>query len=252
VTALSTVDAFDARSHETIRRELGGRGAILLHSFTLGRFHQEMGSLGRVFRHPHADQHGVTLVRPTTGAPPSERGLSREMLTPHTDRAQVDLPPGVVGLLCLEDASSGGTSLLIDFEKVLDRLATLIPVSELARLLRIKIIGSGALLPMLWRERNGNYCVRYRDDEIAQPFSYDQGILVRLRELTTKLQLEVRLSPGDGYIISNHRWLHGRTAFCGRRLMTRILVAQLYRDDLDLGMCRRAKSPQRERSDVRA
>jgi hypothetical protein len=31
-----------------------------------------------------------------------------------------------------------------------------------------------------------------------------------------------RLNAGQGYILDNHRWLHGRRAFTGQRVMYRV------------------------------
>jgi hypothetical protein len=33
----------------------------------------------------------------------------------------------------------------------------------------------------------------------------------------------VRLAPGTGYVVDNSRWLHGRGAHVGRRVLLRIL-----------------------------
>lgn len=252
MTVLSMVDAHDDQKHSAIRAGLGRCGAVVIHNFSPVEFHRTMCSLGRVYAHPHADRRGVTIVRPTPNAPFTERGLSHNALAPHTDRAQVDLPPGIVGLLCVRGATSGGRSTLVDIGTVLRRLAPSMSVSELSRVLRIRVDYSGKLLPMLWMDEHGGFFVRYRDDDTAHPSSRDPYILARLRAMMAECRQEVLLAPGDGYIISNRRWLHGRAEFLGDRMMSRILLADLYDGTINLGIDPASMQANDEPADVRA
>ncbi|WP_369797512.1 TauD/TfdA family dioxygenase [Nocardia sp. CNY236] len=46
--------------------------------------------------------------------------------------------------------------------------------------------------------------------------------LPQLAEAIDRHAIRFTLEPGDGYVLHNHRWLHGRTAFTGDRVMYRL------------------------------
>lgn len=75
------------------------------------------------------------------------------------------------------------------------------------------------------KEEDGSYTIRYRRDEFAY-FSFPVlEELERLDKLLYKHSLMLKLSAGDGYIINNRRWLHGRKDFSGEREFLRLLVS---------------------------
>ncbi len=43
-------------------------------------------------------------------------------------------------------------------------------------------------------------------------------------QLVEAMTVAVRLEPGQGYLVDNHWWLHGRTRFEGPREIIRILA----------------------------
>jgi hypothetical protein len=73
---------------------------------------------------------------------------------------------------------------------------------------------------------NGLARIRFRDDRIAVPASAsdDQQVVDALRDLVSAATISVRLGPGDGYIVHNHRYLHGRSSFAGDRRLGRMLA----------------------------
>lgn len=60
----------------------------------------------------------------------------------------------------------------------------------------------------------GRVVVRLRLDDLAQ-FSPDDVShwLPALRAAIERHAVEIGLSAGQGYVLGNHRWLHGRRAF---------------------------------------
>jgi hypothetical protein len=65
--------------------------------------------------------------------------------------------------------------------------------------------------------------IRLRLDELAR-FSADvTGILPLLRTVNEESTQTFRLYAGEGFLLSNTRWLHGRRRYAGQRVMLRIL-----------------------------
>jgi hypothetical protein len=65
--------------------------------------------------------------------------------------------------------------------------------------------------------------VRLRLDELARFSPEAAAAIPELRAAIGRHLLRVPLAPGQGLILSNTRWLHGRTSYFGDRLMLRIL-----------------------------
>jgi alpha-ketoglutarate-dependent taurine dioxygenase len=65
--------------------------------------------------------------------------------------------------------------------------------------------------------------MRFRHDDLARFSPAVISILPQLLELIHARTRRFTLNPGQGYILQNGRWLHGRTAFVGRRQMYRVL-----------------------------
>jgi hypothetical protein len=56
-----------------------------------------------------------------------------------------------------------------------------------------------------------------------------------LRHAIQQSTRTVELGPGMGYILQNTRWLHGRTAYRGRRLVARV-VGDAVSSEIDAGL----------------
>lgn len=70
----------------------------------------------------------------------------------------------------------------------------------------------------------GRVRVRYRQDQLAQ---FSPELARHLPSLGDAIERHTRwfaLEPGEGYVLHNHRWLHGRTAYTGDRVMYRLSV----------------------------
>ncbi|MFJ7910196.1 TauD/TfdA family dioxygenase [Kitasatospora sp. NPDC096204] len=208
------------REHGMLRlARLGGRDEVLL---TAGRL---MSSL---WRHRDADPDGLTVIRDTGrhDGRPGFAGLGREALALHTECAQHPAPPRLLLLACARAGDAGGETLLVDGQAVLTELAAYHPVviEALAADRAAYFGGSGGLFaPVLQRLPDGRWRLRLRQDDFAR-FSPDaEAHLAALRQTLDRNTQRVRLAPGQGVVLDNHRLLHGRTAFSGERLMLRAL-----------------------------
>jgi hypothetical protein len=124
----------------------------------------------------------------------------------------------VVAVLIEQAAPQGGQSLFADTRTLL------LSAGPSFRSLVLDA-GSAGTYPV-FELRAGLGRIRYRDDELARPraiIGRDRVALAALRALTTRA-LALTLAAGDGYMVHNHRVLHGRTAFRGYRRATRILA----------------------------
>ncbi|HEY5986037.1 MAG TPA: TauD/TfdA family dioxygenase [Streptosporangiaceae bacterium] len=69
----------------------------------------------------------------------------------------------------------------------------------------------------------GRTSLRLRLDDLAW-FSADAAAAIPLLRAVIAQHVETfRLQPGEGVLLSNTRWLHGRDRYAGRRVMLRIL-----------------------------
>lgn len=74
--------------------------------------------------------------------------------------------------------------------------------------------------------REGWTKIRFRDDPLATPWTDgDRDIVAALRESISVATRSLPLSAGDGYILHNHRYLHGRSSFAGHRQLVRMLAS---------------------------
>jgi hypothetical protein len=64
--------------------------------------------------------------------------------------------------------------------------------------------------------------VRYRADGLVKFSPEVTPWLPLLRDVIDRHTISLALEPGHGYVLHNHRWLHGRTAFTGNRVMHRL------------------------------
>lgn len=66
-------------------------------------------------------------------------------------------------------------------------------------------------------------CIRFRQDDLARFSPGVTAVLPELLEVIRTRTVRFKLRAGQGYVLQNGRWLHGRTGFTGRRRMHRIL-----------------------------
>lgn len=177
---------------------------------------------------PHRDAgpDGVTVITDTQTTDPGYAAFSDAELTPHTDGTSLPDSPGLLLLTCQRPASQGGNTLLADAARITATLAGQHP--DALRALsapRAAYFGTagGYLGPVCEPAGPGRARIRLRLDDLAM-FSADATpIIPLLRAVITQHMHTIQLRTGQGLLVSNTRWLHGRDRYTGPRVMLRIL-----------------------------
>jgi Taurine catabolism dioxygenase TauD, TfdA family len=180
------------------------------------------------YRHPHENSPGITMIRASRRDSPLERpgyrGFCRSPLSLHTDRATSSDPPSIIALLVIEPPQVGGETLLADLAPSIEQLARLPKFSDVCRM--AVLTSRHGEWPILEILSSGGFRFRYRDDEIANPrLVSEQGlpVLKAIEKIGHSAQV-INFQSGEGYIIHNYRYLHGRRAFEGSRYVIRFLA----------------------------
>ncbi|MFF3568266.1 TauD/TfdA family dioxygenase [Nocardia jiangxiensis] len=184
-------------------------------------------SLGAIIAHRDSNDDGVTTLenRAELGQRLGFAGFGTGALPPHTDRSGEINPPALLLLVCGHRSASGGECLAIDGRSVYTDLMHTNPraIQALTRP-RTALFGgaSGYLGSVFEHTQGGRIRIRLRMDGLVQ---YSPELTPWLPALTAAIEQHTTrfaLDPGHGYVLHNHRWLHGRTAFTGDRLMYRL------------------------------
>ncbi|MFC9669740.1 TauD/TfdA family dioxygenase [Streptomyces sp. NPDC056949] len=193
----------------------------------------------------HVVAEGITL--PPGRVAPGGSTSSNEILL-HTENARPPAPPDILGLLCLEQAESGGDSVLLSGHALHNRLLEHHP-EDVLRLYQEYLFGrhdepypDGQVCDgsPVFRDQAGKVLVRYgrywmRVAERTTGVPLDAAGRQALDRVDAMLvmptmALTLRLCPGDALFIDNHVVLHGRRAFedpqgGSRRRLLRVWVA---------------------------
>jgi alpha-ketoglutarate-dependent taurine dioxygenase len=208
-------------------------GALTHHGLALVEGLADSAHLLRVARSvatvvPHRDSasDGVTtLVNLGSAENGAFAGFSSCALPPHTDRSGVANPPGLLVLGCSQPATSGGQCVLIDGQAVYNTLAETEP-DALAALCAPRSVlfggASGHLGAIFTEYDGGRVTIRLRQDDLVNFSPEVSRWLPMLRAAIDQHVHELDLSAGQGYLLDNHRWLHGRRAFTGHRVVHRV------------------------------
>lgn len=180
----------------------------------------------RIYRHPDSGGTPWTVIHPVQGHrySPGSGGFTSAALCPHTDRSNLDVPPSILCFLMLTDAATGGDSVLVDTRPLLSRYERA-ALTSLENELWLHSSLQGWRQKVLTVSGSGSVIIRYRDDEVARPRADSRLSGALLRELRSPRDgvFSFHLGPGEGYVIHNHRVLHGRTSFTGPRSGARML-----------------------------
>ncbi|MFD4830620.1 TauD/TfdA family dioxygenase [Streptomyces uncialis] len=178
--------------------------------------------------HRDSDADGLTTIQDIgrRSLRPGLSGLGAGELPAHTERSSVPWPPQLMLLVCLLPADRGGEVLLTDGRDVHAHLAAHAP-EALEALAQPGTAfygdGGGHTAQVFTRHPGGRMSVRLRQDALAQFSPLVRRYLPDLTHAITMTQRRALLGRGQGYLIDNHRWLHARTAFTGRRVCLRAL-----------------------------
>lgn len=181
-------------------------------------------ALGTIEPHRDSGPTGVTVIEDRGTTQSGMVAFSRRGLAPHTDRSGVPCPPGLVLAACGHAPAAGGESLLVDGQAVYAELAATNPAACLALSAPRSALFGGAdgYLGSVFTRHNGAVSVRLRTDDLARFAPASTPHLTALHEAIGKHTVTNAMSEGSGYVISNSRWLHGRHAFQGHRVVYRV------------------------------
>jgi alpha-ketoglutarate-dependent taurine dioxygenase len=185
-------------------------------------------SLVTVVPHRDSDRDGITTVaqRDDVAGAAGFAGFSDRELPPHTEGSALVRPPRVLILICARPARVGGHTILVDGGDVYDHIAADDPamLDALCTPRSVYFGGScGHLGSLFQKTPGGRVVVRMRLDDLVRFSPTVAPYVGRLRHIIDRRVHPVTLAEGDGFIVLNDRWLHGRTQFTGDRAMLRIL-----------------------------
>ncbi len=184
------------------------------------------GRLMAIRPHRDAGPDGVTVIADTRANDAGYAAFTDAELIPHTDGSSVPYPPGLLLLACQRPADQGGTTLLADGARIIGTLAEQYPAAlQSLSAPRAAFFGSagGYRGPVCQADGSGRTAIRLRLDNLAW-FSVDAALAIPLLRTVIAQHLEtIRLCPGEGLLLSNTRWLHGRDRYIAPRTMLRIL-----------------------------
>ncbi len=189
-------------------------------------------SIASVMPHRDSRPDGVTVLA-DRGAPANcggFAGFGRQELIPHTDRSSIECPPGLLMMACGEPAELGGECVVVDGAAVFADLVENEPeAAEALSAPRSALFGgaAGYLGSVFTLESNGRVTVRLRLDELARFSPSAARWRAALRSTIDRHLITVVLRAGQGYILDNRRWLHGRRAFTGNRVLYRVTANPL-------------------------
>lgn len=231
------------RWHTKIRaaelvRDLDAKGAVLIQQFPAQDSDMELIKLAITLGAPlvaptsyRSDSNGSTMIsRVEQRCTPAVNdhgqlveSTTTEAIDLHTDCSTIVDVPHFVIFLCVQEAQSGGDTLLADGRAALDCL----PANIATRLMANCFPAEGCLLPVILKNDDGTtfrWNANALTADIVTDMNADSGVVFSawcsaLNNVTTR----IRLQAGDCLIIDNKKILHGRTSFQGgSRLIKRI------------------------------
>lgn len=206
--------------------ELAAHGLVLLDDVTSTDHLLRLAhSIATIVPHRDSDASGLTTIADVGGHLRSGfAGFSACALNPHTDRSGIANPPTLLMMACEQPASSGGECVVIDGKAVYDDLVESHPKAAKALSAPRSVLFGGAAgcLSSVFSHAGDRFNIRLRLDDLAQFSPETTRWLPVLRAAIDRHAAMFKLHTGQGYILDNHRWLHGRRAFTGQRVMYRV------------------------------
>lgn len=202
----------------------------------LDGFHSEgeiityLRHLGPLVQHRDSENTGITYLaaRSEVAGLPGFAGFSSEALLPHTDRSAASVPPRLLAMAWRKASLAGGDLSIHDFAKILPELRRSHPavVKLITEQFRVRYDDrehsfDGPILELIDKMR---YRLRFRIDGNGYYRFVDSSLVTLLVHEINRMQVSIRLAPGQLVIVDNHRCLHSRTHYQGERLVSRVLL----------------------------
>jgi Taurine catabolism dioxygenase TauD, TfdA family len=223
------VDLTSAHAEATVAERLRNTGLIIFDGLAGRR--SVLAFATRIMAmtpHRDSDSDGLTTIRDIPGkcGRAGYAGLGRGELLAHTEGSSLPEPPRLMLLACQRPADQGGECLLADGRAVHADLST--SWHEAAVMLSRPCTaffgaGDGHCTQVFTVHPGGRVTLRLRQDELARWSPLVAPHLPRLAEVIIRHQVRLPLTPGQGYLLDNYRWLHARTQFTGDRCCLRAL-----------------------------
>jgi alpha-ketoglutarate-dependent taurine dioxygenase len=232
-----------------MKSRLNDHGVYFFTYSNVEEVEHEFKKLGPLATHPNSEGSSATPLVATGGRTygRGERGFSNCSLLPHTDQSLRDPPLAYLALLCVVPAIVGGSSLFVDAKLVYGKLKREFPhyLEQLSdpELFFHRFDDTFSAVPIFSVTQCGRTIVRARLDELGFASLAGSEALLKFKEIVDEYTVNIQLKPGDGFILNNSRWLHGRLDFHGERKFLRYLIAAKSRDDAHLGFESVADSP---------
>jgi hypothetical protein len=185
-------------------------------------------SLMTVRTHRDSDAEGITIITPRRRVGPvtSVVGFTDRELHPHTEGSAVEQPCRLLMLACDLPAATGGLVRLVDgsdvYQEIAERDPAMLNALSTARSAYFGS-GSGHLGAVFEVSRGGRVRIRLRLDELVRFAPSLERYVDKLRAIVREHTQEICMRGGEGYVLANDRWMHGRTRFTGTRRMLRII-----------------------------
>jgi alpha-ketoglutarate-dependent taurine dioxygenase len=219
---------------EKLKSNLQDQGMVLFKSENAEELLSIGSSLGSIHFHPDSDATGLTKIShkieydDINASSKNKLGLTQGELIPHTDRSGVDFPPKYLIFWMEKQANIGGHSLLLDGHEFFEQLSTHGDPASIELLMRPKSVifrnETSFLESSFFCKVRDSLMVRFRLDHMVYTSPDVSNILENMVKKILTNSIKLKLQKGEGYILDNHRWLHGRTQFIGDRLAYRLLV----------------------------
>jgi hypothetical protein len=229
--AACRVDLSTATGMRDLATVLALRGVALIDGICDQQaLHSLAGRLGEVVWHRDSDASGATVItnRNSIPAQPGRAGFTDQALPPHTDGSDRRQPPHLVVMACAQPAEHGGECLILDGQAVHTELAATAPdaLTDLAAPRSAYFGGAAGYVGSVFElQPDGHVGLRLRLDELARFSPRTQRWLPALRQAIDRHTITLTPMAGSGYVLNNRRWLHGRYAFTGQRMMRRVHIA---------------------------
>lgn len=220
-------DFRDPAQHPRIAAQLRERGVVTF-SGIADRAVLAAVARGLMEIRPHRDAgpDGVTVITDTRASTAGYAAFTEAELVPHTDGSSLPDPPGLLLLACQRPADEGGKTLLADGARIIGTLAEQYPAalrSLSAPQAAFFGVSGGYLGPVCAPAGPERTSLRLRLDDLAWFCADATSAIPLLRAAISQHLQTFRLRAGEGMLLSNTRWLHGRERYTGRRVMLRIL-----------------------------
>ncbi|MBT0774230.1 TauD/TfdA family dioxygenase [Kineosporia sp. J2-2] len=214
----------DAMNDDQFWHVLESDGIVFIQEGTQRGLSEFLQSFTTWYHHPHEHSAGLTKISPNSlSNSAGSAGFTHLALGLHTDRSTASEPPSILASVMEHASTQGGDSIFCDGQKILKNLKQKGHTEQ--DIADLRLVGQFGETPMWGQPGKNHYSLRYRDDEVARPAtSSREDTLSDLHLLLGRLMMMRHLEQGEGYVLHNHRILHGRTAFKGARSVIRILA----------------------------